>query len=219
MTTTGDAPLRRPRVPTSRSGPPSPDVVSSRTALLDAAYAAVLHGDWERTRMVDVAGAARVSRQTLYNEFGSKDGLAVALAERETRLFLQRTDAAYHGGRDVAESLEAGVTEALRVGRANPLVRAVLTSAPDSGLLPFLTTRGDLTLSVAASQLARNLRASRPGIDDETVRLVAEAVPRLVISHLVLPTGSAESAAQDIVALVLPYLSRPAAARQAGSLP
>lgn len=214
MTTTGDVPLRRtgPRLPSSRPGGTSGELVSSaRTALLDAAYAAILEGDWERTRMVDVAAAARVSRQTLYNEFGSKDGLALALAERETRRFMQRTDTAYHRGDGVAQSLEAGVTEALRVGRANPLVRAVLTSAPDSGLLPFLTTRSDAMLAVAGSQLAGNLRASRPELDEETVRLVAEAVPRLVISHLVLPTGPPESAAHDIVALVLPYLTRPAA--------
>ncbi|MGQ5228634.1 helix-turn-helix domain-containing protein, partial [Streptomyces sp. yara] len=38
---------------------------------------------WSAVRMVDVAAAAGVSRQTLYNEFGSKDGLARALVRRE----------------------------------------------------------------------------------------------------------------------------------------
>ncbi len=43
---------------------------STRDALLDAAYDAVVNGDWARTRMLDVARVAGVSRQTLYNEFG-----------------------------------------------------------------------------------------------------------------------------------------------------
>ncbi len=38
--------------------------------------------------MVDVAAAAGVSRQTLYNEFGSKDGLARALVRREADGYL-----------------------------------------------------------------------------------------------------------------------------------
>ena len=38
--------------------------------------------------MVEVAAAAGVSRQTLYNEFGSKDGLARALVRREADGYL-----------------------------------------------------------------------------------------------------------------------------------
>ena len=48
---------------------------TTRDALLDAAYDVVVAGDWQSARMVDVAAAAGVSRQTLYNEFGSKDAL------------------------------------------------------------------------------------------------------------------------------------------------
>src|SRR5690606_13349312 len=57
---------------------------AARESLLDAAYAALARRPWSAVRMVDVAAAAGVSRQTLYNEFGSKDGLARALVRRET---------------------------------------------------------------------------------------------------------------------------------------
>ena len=47
---------------------------------------------WTAVRMVDVAAAAGVSRQTLYNEFGSKDGLARALVRRAADGYLAGVD-------------------------------------------------------------------------------------------------------------------------------
>ncbi|MFP8963472.1 TetR family transcriptional regulator, partial [Streptomyces nanhaiensis] len=41
--------------------------------------------------MVEVAAAAGFSRQTLYSEFGSKEGLGTALVARELEAFLDRT--------------------------------------------------------------------------------------------------------------------------------
>ncbi|MBR7540612.1 TetR/AcrR family transcriptional regulator, partial [Mycobacterium tuberculosis] len=38
--------------------------------------------DWAKITLADVAGRAGVSRQTLYNEFGSRAGLAQAYALR-----------------------------------------------------------------------------------------------------------------------------------------
>lgn len=61
---------------------------AARESLLDAAYTALTERAWTAVRMVDVAAAAGVSRQTLYNEFGSKEGLARALVRRETDNYL-----------------------------------------------------------------------------------------------------------------------------------
>src|SRR3954454_12835766 len=66
---------------------------SARERMLDAAREIVIAGDWGRTRMADVAARAGVSRQTLYNEFGTKDGLAVALSAAQTEWFLSRVQA------------------------------------------------------------------------------------------------------------------------------
>ncbi|MGO4752750.1 TetR family transcriptional regulator, partial [Streptomyces sp. 2MCAF27] len=43
---------------------------AARESLLDAAFTALADRPWAVVRMVDVAVAAGVSRQTLYNEFG-----------------------------------------------------------------------------------------------------------------------------------------------------
>src|SRR5436305_11836095 len=117
---------------------------STRDALLDAAYDAAVSGDWARTRMVDVALAAGVSRQTLYNELGSKDALAQAMAMREVEQFIAGTEAA------LEESSPDGPIQAVRASALytltqaadNPLLKAALIDG-DSSLLSFLTTRGE----------------------------------------------------------------------------
>ncbi len=45
-------------------------------------------GDWERMPLAEIAARAEVSRQTLYKEFGSKDGLARRSRPHETELFM-----------------------------------------------------------------------------------------------------------------------------------
>ncbi|MGW1793738.1 TetR/AcrR family transcriptional regulator, partial [Streptomyces tubercidicus] len=109
-------------------------MAAARESLLDAAYTALTERAWAAVRMVDVAAAAGVSRQTLYNEFGSKEGLARALVRRETDHYLagvaralsQGAPAAGAGG-DAAGRVAAAAAWTLRTARANPLVRAALT--------------------------------------------------------------------------------------------
>src|ERR1700761_587755 len=102
---------------------------TTREALLDAAAQAVVSGDWARTRMLDVAAAAGVSRQTLYNEFGSKDALAQALAEREAQRFIEGTNRfidEVHPDRPV-DAIAAATEWTIREASDNPLLKAVLT--------------------------------------------------------------------------------------------
>ena len=80
---------------------------AARESLLDAAYTALVRRPWSAVRMVDVAAAAGVSRQTLYNEFGSKDGLARALVRREADGFLAGVDRALTGRSDPRDRLTA----------------------------------------------------------------------------------------------------------------
>ncbi|MER6562016.1 helix-turn-helix domain-containing protein [Streptomyces sp. NPDC001027] len=100
---------------------------AARESLLDAAFEALALRPWAAVRMVDVAASAGVSRQTLYNEFGSKEGLARALVRREADGYLagvERTLAA-HG--DIRERLAATAEWTASAARENVLVRAVLT--------------------------------------------------------------------------------------------
>lgn len=177
-------------------------VVTTRDALLDAAYDAALAGDWLRTRMADVAKAAGVSRQTLYYEFGSKDALAEALSLREAARWMAGADAAMVGHEGTpAEAVAAGTVWTLEEAARNPLLKAVLTDDA-GGLLPYLTTRAESLQAAARDHCARHLSAVWPGIAEERVQLVADTVTRLTFSHLVLPGGRPEQVAHDIAVLV-----------------
>ncbi|NLU72038.1 TetR/AcrR family transcriptional regulator [Streptomyces sp. HNM0575] len=104
---------------------------TARETLLEAAHTAVGAQPWAGVRMVDVAGAAGVSRQTLYNEFGTKEGLGAALVGRLIDGFVEgAARAAAEGGRggtDPAASCAAAGAWMLRTARDEPIVRAALT--------------------------------------------------------------------------------------------
>ncbi|MET8807577.1 helix-turn-helix domain-containing protein [Streptomyces sp. NPDC004546] len=100
---------------------------AARESLLDAAYTALARRPWSAVRMVDVAAAAGVSRQTLYNEFGSKDGLARALVRREADGYLAGVERALAVPGEPRERLTAVAEWTRSAARGNVLVRAMLT--------------------------------------------------------------------------------------------
>lgn len=182
----------------------------TRDLLLDAAADVVVAGGWARARMADVARAAGVSRQTLYYEFGSKDGLAEALALREAARYADGADAAREGAEaSPADAVRAGVEFTLREASDNALLKAVLTDDA-SGLLPFLTTRAEALHAAAAERCAAHLLELWPALPPDDVRLVADVVTRLTVSHLVLPGAPAEQVADDVARLVDRLLPVPA---------
>ncbi|MFI8238407.1 TetR/AcrR family transcriptional regulator [Streptomyces sp. NPDC085866] len=100
---------------------------AARESLLDAAYTALRRRPWSAVRMVDVAASAGVSRQTLYNEFGSKEGLARALVRREADGYLAGVERALAGHTDPRDRLTATAEWMAAAARDNALVRAMLT--------------------------------------------------------------------------------------------
>ncbi|MFE0010053.1 TetR/AcrR family transcriptional regulator, partial [Streptomyces erythrochromogenes] len=107
---------------------------AARESLLDAAAAALSARPWPDVRMVDVAAAAGVSRQTLYNEFGGKAGLGRALVRREADRYLEGVDRVLSTPVRAPERLAAVAEWTVRAARAHPLVRALLTGSWGPGL-------------------------------------------------------------------------------------
>ncbi len=172
---------------------------ATRDALLDAAYDAVVAGDWAQTRMADVARTAGVSRQTLYNEFGTKDGLAQALTLREAERFIDGTEASLdsahvHGP---AAAVAAAVAYTLREAAENPLLKASLTDDA-AGLLPFLTTRSAPVVRSARESIRDYLHGRWPDLPHADVDAVAETVVRLTVSYIVLPSDQHDASADAV---------------------
>ena len=154
--------------------------------------------------LAELAARAGVSRQTLYKEFGSKDGLAQALSAHETAIFLAElaTVLESHPDDPVAGT-RAAVAHTLRTGADDPLMKAILSSARGpSELLPLLTTRAEPMLEAARRLLTGYLTEHWPHLTTRDVALVAESTIRLTVSHLVLPLAPIERTADDLATLV-----------------
>ncbi|MFI0722675.1 TetR family transcriptional regulator [Streptomyces sp. NPDC021224] len=187
---------------------------TARDALMDAAFAALGDRPWAAVRMTEVAAAAGVSRQTLYNEFSSKDGLAKALARRETEDFLTGLDGALASARcagaDAGECFAAAARWTLRSARRSPLLHAALTGpgpagspVPGAGLVAAVHAR---TVAVLVDGCPRLL--------PEDVGWACEAALRLTLSYVIAPAADDEESCLRIGQLIRGLLDPPAHGRR-----
>src|SRR4051812_49497585 len=71
-----------------------------RERLLVEASQLTRSGGWQAITMAKLADRVGVSRQTVYNEIGSKQQLAEAMIMRELEIFLRGVDAAFAANPD-----------------------------------------------------------------------------------------------------------------------
>ncbi len=185
---------------------------AARESLLDAAYTALARRPWSAVRMVDVAAAAGVSRQTLYNEFGSKEGLARALVRREADGYLAGVDRALATPSDARDRLTAAAEWTAGLARDNALVRAMLTGCWNERL-PSPTLSAVPSSSAVPAQRRADGPLPSPGdfvaiVRDRAVVVLAgpdtaelarscELVVRLALSCVAAPPG--EGGVADLV--------------------
>ncbi|WP_019633369.1 TetR family transcriptional regulator [Actinomadura atramentaria] len=181
-----------------------------RDALLDAAADLLVRRGYRGVRMQDVAAAAGVSRQTVYNEFGDKWGLASAVVMRDNDRYLDGIDRilAEHG--DLYAAVVAAVEFTLELSADDPIKKVVLTGAGGDELLPLLTTRAEPVLFAARARIVEHALARWPELDRPGFADAADAAVRLVMSHIVLPSSPPDRTARLIARLVVRYLDLPA---------
>lgn len=158
--------------------------MSARELILVAARAHAT--DWGETTMGQLAQQAGVSRQSVYNEFGSKHGVAEALVARELDAFLIEIDTQIAAGTSPSDSVDRACRTVFAMAAENPVVNAAITAAGGnpSPLLPLITSA---SLIDAVVQRADAALAAQYGAANR--REVLDAVVRLVISHIVNPGG------------------------------
>src|SRR5215472_12435867 len=108
--------------------------------------------------MADVAAAAGVSRQTVYNEFGNKTALVQAVALRTTAEFLEGIHRRFEAAPDLLSGIHRAVVYTIEHGRENTLVAAALGTQVGEDLLPLLTTRAEPVLTAATELAAAHYR-------------------------------------------------------------
>jgi len=163
-----------------------------RDRLLDATAAIVISDGWASVTMSRLAAAVQISRQSVYNELGGKDKLAVALVTRENDRFLAAVQLRLLANQDnMTAAIMAAVRSALELGEENPLIKAVVSVGHGNEvvLLPLLTVRPEPVLEAAVTMMTTfadehwtNRVATRRELDE-----LMDAVVRLTLSHLVQP--------------------------------
>lgn len=176
----------------------------AREQLLDAVDLLLAERPWAKLSMGEVARAAGLSRQTLYNEFGSRTEFAEAMVVREAERLLAGPEQALAGHADDPRAgIEAALRSFLEAAAHNRLVEAMVAEA-DDGLLAVVTTRGAV-LDTATERLTAVV-VNTYAVDAGEARRLCEIVVRLGISHATLPAGAPEATATAITAVLGPHL-------------
>ena len=179
-----------------------------REDLLDAAATLIIQRGFRRVRMQDVADMVGVSRQTVYNEFGDKWGLAQALTLRENERYLDGVDEALGCHAGLYSAVAAAVAYTLTTAADDPLKKATLTGAGSEDLLPLMTTRAEPVLLAAKRRIIAHALRQWPDLDEADVTDLADATVRLTMSHVMLPADPPEIVAARLARLVTRYVGR-----------
>lgn len=185
----------------------APSIAPVRERLLDAAQAMIEASGWSSVTMARIGERAGVSRQTVYNEFGNKHGLAEQLAMRELARFLEVVRERMAAETTLVEGIRAACEGALLMGEQSLLVRTIVTSLPDeqdADFLQILTTEsGEIVEAavVVVKQAVVELYPPQPVTDDE-LEVAVEIVVRLVLSAITRPSKPARDAADDIAWII-----------------
>lgn len=173
-----------------------------RDRLLDAAAAITTAEGWGAVTMAKLADQVGVSRQTVYNELGSKPRIAEELVMRELDRFLAIVRTRMAAEEDIVAALRSACEGALEAAASNPLLKAILESAHTGGsdLLPLLTTESRGLIEAAAAVVIESLdeQGLETGLDEADLRTAVDAIIRLVLSHVMQPAKPPKDAAADI---------------------
>lgn len=197
----------------SGDGDPEPFAEQSRSllrrTLLEAARDLAADRPWRSVTMAAIAGRAGVSRQTVYNEFGSRPQLTEALVLHETEEFLTAIGEAIRATpEDPAAALTAALGVFLQAASEDALVAAVIREDGRDDLLPLVTSEGRPLLVHGTGRLASMMRETWPVLPEAEATFLAGTVMRLGLSYVVLPVADADRAATatGIAELVRPYV-------------
>ena len=179
-----------------------------RDSILDALRQELLSKDWSTITLSDVARTAGVSRQSIYNEFGSRQGLAQGYALRlATRLVDDVSDAIDGHVGDLHAAFLDGFRSFFTASAADPLVISLLAGEARD-LLQIITTDSGSIITECSARLTAAITDSwvRPGESDAGV--LARAIVRLAMSYVSMPPEADHDVAADLARLMTPFAER-----------
>lgn len=173
----------------------------TRQRIIAAAVALTVRDGWSHVTMGRLADVVGVSRQTVYNEIGSKPALAEALVLNELGRFLSVVEQAFDRyPEDLVNAIRDAVRGVLELAENNTLLHAIVsaTHGADTELLPLLTTHAGSLLTTAKAVIADRVARFRLPFDEHQLAVTIDVVVRVVLSHVMQPSGSPNRTAEDI---------------------
>ncbi|MCV7237864.1 TetR family transcriptional regulator [Mycolicibacterium celeriflavum] len=184
-----------------------------RDSILDGMRELLLTRDWSAITLSHVAKAAGISRQTIYNEFGSRQGLAQAYALRLADRLVDQIDDAIQGNvGDVHAAFSQGFRDFFTESAADPLVISLLTGEAKPDLLQLITTDSGPIITRCSQRLTSTFMDSWVQASEEDAGVLARAIVRLAMSYVSMPP-EADHLTTDVVARDLARLMTPFAER------
>lgn len=179
-----------------------------RSTVLDSVSDLLITNEWDKLSMSAIASVAGVSRQTLYNEFGGREGLAEAYIIREAGRFLDAVETSVGAHRDsLVDAMEAAVRAVLVIADTHPALRAIVAGTASPELLePLVSSPDGPVVDLAAGRLAAILEVHWPDVDPLDFEVLSDAVVRLALSHLTQPRLGIDDAVAAMVRVLAPYL-------------
>lgn len=178
-----------------------------RVRLLDAAHDLIESSGWSAVTMARVGEVAGVSRQTVYNEFGTKHGLAEQLALRELDRFLGVVRERMEARSTIVDSIRSACEGVLEVANHSVLVRTIVGAAPsdqDGDFLKIMTTESGEIVEAAVMVVQQSINELYPDtpLTADELAVAVELVVRLVLSAITRPSKPPAEAAADIAWIV-----------------
>jgi AcrR family transcriptional regulator len=180
-----------------------------RDSVLDAMRDQLLTRDWSAITLSDVARAAGISRQTIYNEFGSRQGLAQGYALRLADRLVDSVHAALEANvGNVYEALLDGFRSFFAESASDPLVISLLSGVAKPDLLQLITTDSAPIINRASDRLMLAFTHTWVAASDEDAGVLARAIVRLALSYVSMPPEADHDVARDLARLMTPFAER-----------
>jgi AcrR family transcriptional regulator len=193
-----------PRIPYSEASR-----VLLRDLILDGMRELLLTRDWSAITLSDVARVAGISRQTIYNEFGSRQGLAQGYALRLADRLVDHVDDAIdaHVG-DIYQAFLEGFRDFFAESAADPLVISLLTGGTKPDLLQLITTDSGPIIMRSSDRLTHTFMHSWVRCSQDDAGILARAIVRLAMSYVSMPPEADHDVAADLARLLTPVAER-----------
>ena len=180
-----------------------------RDSVLDAMRDLLLTRDWSAITLSDVARAAGISRQTIYNEFGSRQGLAQGYALRLADRLVNTVHAALDANvGNIYESFLQGFRSFFSEMAADPLVISLLTGVAKPDLLQIITTDSAPIITRASERLTTAFTQTWVATSDEDAGVLARAIVRVALSYVSMPPEADHDVPMDLARLMTPFAER-----------